>query len=347
MLNNIKKGKISVIIPLYNNEKYIVNCIESVFKQSYNAVEVIIVDDGSTDNGYKLIEDKYKDCNDIILKKQTNQGPSIARNNAMLYATGEWIMFLDSDDELSENALENAILNANDVDLVIGGWNGIYSNHIEYYGPSINKIIGINEIQDLANYLLSNGIIYNSKDVCIPSIEGPVAKLYSNRIIKENNIVFPNDLLYAEDVVFNYFYLQFCEKIKTIDISLYNATRHTDSLSNKQINFMKVYNLFEKAIKNVDTGKWHIEKNLLHRKLIWMITDLENSKKNIVYIKEYVKNNKSQIKLLKEADITNLSKFKTIEYKALMSNYLKLYIVLNIGCFIKSVKNNYKYKKKR
>lgn len=346
MLDSIEKGKISVIIPLYNNKKYIINCIESVLNQSYKNIEIIVVDDGSTDNGYNLVKDKYN-CNNIILKKQVNQGPSVARNNAISYATGEWIMFLDSDDELSENALENVILNSNDVDLVIGGWNGIYTNNTEYYGPCINKIIEGDEIEDLSNYLLSNGIVYNSKDICIPSIEGPVAKLYSSKIIKANNIVFPNNLLYAEDVVFNYFYLQFCKKIKVIDISLYNASRHIDSLSNRQVNFMKVYDLFEQAVKNVDIGKWNINKSLLHRKLIWIITDLENGNKNIRYIRKYIKDNEPEIDSLKVADITNLSKFKIIEYKALTSNYFNLYLVLNLGCFIKNLKNNYKYRKKR
>lgn len=347
MLNNLTKKKISVIIPLYNNERYIINCIESVIKQKYDNIEIIIVDDGSTDNSYNLVKEKYRGFKNIVLMTQKNQGPSVARNRGISHATGEWILFLDSDDELVENALNTLVLNSQKSDLVIGGWNGIYSNRIEYYGPSNNKQMNKSDIYDLGDYLISNGLLYKSDDVCIPSIEGPVAKLYSAKIIKENKIVFPSNLLYAEDVVFNYSYIQHCEHINTINKSVYNASRHSDSLSNRRIDFIEVYSKFKKIINENNYKGWEVKKALKYREFVWLITFLENEIKNIKIrdFKKYIE--KEKISNLKGLDTSKLSRLKKIEYRALNSGYLNLYVVLKIGMTIKLLKQKVKYGRNR
>jgi|TARA_B110000003_G_scaffold109433_1_gene112031 glycosyltransferase involved in cell wall biosynthesis len=98
--------KISVIIPAYNVEKYINRSINSVLKQTYKPFEIILVNDGSTDHTEKLIKD-YKD--EVRYISQTNQGSSSARNHGIVSAKGNWIAFLDSDDEWIETHLENFI----------------------------------------------------------------------------------------------------------------------------------------------------------------------------------------------------------------------------------------------
>lgn len=343
MLNDLIRGRISVIIPLYNNEKYIINCINSVLNQEYENIEIIVVDDGSTDNGYDLLKNRYGSNEKIILIKQTNKGPSVARNKGISYAKGEWIMFIDSDDELDKNALNILISNSIDSDLVVCGWTGIYSNKKEYYGPSTSKQIKEEEIYDLANYLLSNGLLYKSTYMRVPSIEGPVAKLYSTKIIKEKKILFPSELLYAEDVVFNYNYIQFCKKINMVDCSIYNALRRQDSLSNKRINFIEIYDKFSKIIQIKNIKNWDIEKALNYRKFVWMITYLE---KEIGYIK--IKDFKRciykyNIEDFKGLSIDNLSTLKKIEYKALNTHCLILYLVIVFASFIKKIKNRHKY----
>lgn len=94
---------ISVIIPLYNKEQAILSSIESVLSQSFQDIELIVVDDGSTDSSVSVVEsigDKR-----LKLIKQQNSGPSAARNTGLHNAQGEWVVFLDADDELCENAL--------------------------------------------------------------------------------------------------------------------------------------------------------------------------------------------------------------------------------------------------
>ena len=97
--------KISVIIPTYNRKKYIKRAIDSVIRQSYKPFEIIVIDDGSTDGTYELIKQSYS-SSEISLEKQINNGVSSARNKGVKLANGDWIAFLDSDDEWFENKLE-------------------------------------------------------------------------------------------------------------------------------------------------------------------------------------------------------------------------------------------------
>ena len=112
---------ISVIIPLYNKESSIAQTLQSVFSQDYSDFEIVVVDDGSTDNSVEIVEA----MNDprIRLIKQENGGPSMARNTGVKNAKGEWILFLDADDEMLPGALEffsKKIQNHTDVDMFLG-----------------------------------------------------------------------------------------------------------------------------------------------------------------------------------------------------------------------------------
>ena len=100
--------KISVIIPLYNKEKIVERSVNSVLNQSFNDFELIIVDDGSTDKSFEIVN-KIKDDR-IKLIKQKNAGPSAARNRGVKESKTDWVLFLDSDDELLKDALEHFIL---------------------------------------------------------------------------------------------------------------------------------------------------------------------------------------------------------------------------------------------
>jgi glycosyltransferase involved in cell wall biosynthesis len=102
---------VSVIIPLYNAEKYIADCIKSVLNQSWPNVEVIIVDDGSIDNSLSIA--KTFAANNIKVISQQNNGASAARNNGLAEAKGDYIQFLDADDLLSENKIEDQMLALN------------------------------------------------------------------------------------------------------------------------------------------------------------------------------------------------------------------------------------------
>lgn len=117
---------ISLIIPLYNVEQYIEQCLVSIIKQINEQIEVIIVNDGSQDNSLQIVEDTIKKINDTAIANnfrilhQSNQGQSVARNNALTIAQGQYIAFLDSDDLLADNYFQQLmpILQAHQPDIV-------------------------------------------------------------------------------------------------------------------------------------------------------------------------------------------------------------------------------------
>ena len=115
--------KLSIIVPVYNVEMYIRPCLDSILKQdlSKDDYEIIVINDGSTDNSINKIDDIIRDHHNIILINQNNQGLSMARNNGLSYATGEYVLFVDSDDLLINYSLQTIINQAfnNKVDLLV------------------------------------------------------------------------------------------------------------------------------------------------------------------------------------------------------------------------------------
>lgn len=105
----LMEPKVSIIIPIFNTEKYLTECLDSIYRQSVKELEIICVDDGSTDDTPKILERYSKADSRIRILTQENQGVSVARNSGMAIATGEYIQFLDSDDMLEPWALEYAV----------------------------------------------------------------------------------------------------------------------------------------------------------------------------------------------------------------------------------------------
>ncbi len=99
--------KFSIIIPVYNVEEYLAECIDSILSQDYNNIQILCINDGSTDNSLKLLEKYAKKDRRIKIFSQKNQGQGIARNVGIKNATGDYIMFIDPDDWILPNTLKN------------------------------------------------------------------------------------------------------------------------------------------------------------------------------------------------------------------------------------------------
>lgn len=133
---NRKCGKVSILIPMYNAEKYISETINSCIYQTYNNIEIIIVDDGSSDNSYKIAEEYAKVDPTIFLYKQVNSGAPAARNLAFEKSSGEYIVFLDSDDVLDKNKILQQMNDAR----THGKYN-LYSGRFMYFSDNINNAV--------------------------------------------------------------------------------------------------------------------------------------------------------------------------------------------------------------
>lgn len=124
------KAKVSIITPVYNCEKYIARCIDSLLQQTHEDVEIIMVDDGSIDQSAKIIKEYVKITDKIRYIYQENSGPGVARNKAIKEATGKYIMFVDADDYISKDYVEAMVDSAkkNHSELVIAGYTFVYEN---------------------------------------------------------------------------------------------------------------------------------------------------------------------------------------------------------------------------
>lgn len=125
------EGKVSIVVPVYNGEKYLSRCIESILKQSYQDIELLLINDCSTDGTAGICE-RYEQLDPrIIFKNQCNQGVSSARNSGILSASGQYITFVDADDELCDNAIETALcyLHQTEADVVTYGWFRCYEKN--------------------------------------------------------------------------------------------------------------------------------------------------------------------------------------------------------------------------
>lgn len=202
---------ISIIIPIYNVERYLSQCLESVINQTYKELEIICINDGSPDNSLKILEKFQKKDNRIKLITQKNQGLAGARNTGINNATGEFIFFLDSDDWLPLNAIEllyNKQKNE-DADIVIGGRNTItLKKENKFFPKSYEKNLKFKEY-----------IMRSFKDKSFRAVAW--GKLYKKDIIKKYRLYFPKGLLY-EDLLFLMRYLYYSKKITVLSECVYN-----------------------------------------------------------------------------------------------------------------------------
>lgn len=182
-----KDSKISIIIPVYNRESYIEETLESVLKQTYKELEVIVVDDGSTDESYKIIKQFAQKDPRVVYIYQKNNGVSSARNKGLDHATGQYIMFLDSDDLWDDNTLLKCIDKVKqypDLDLV-------YFGYKEFDKERVVDITTRFTTKDLLGDYLKNKVKINTNCFFI-----------SRAIIHDNKLRFTEGINNGEDMEF-------------------------------------------------------------------------------------------------------------------------------------------------
>lgn len=216
---------LSIIIPVYNVEKYLRQCLDSVYKLNIEK-EIILVNDGSTDASLEIImeyKNKYFDITEII--NQENQGLSVARNNGLLRANGEYIYFLDSDDWIDDKEFLNSyniLINNNDLDMVI----------------SKNVIYMEDTKREFCNYNLGKEItkkIYSGKEYFILSIKNRIFNpviaiyIYRKKFLIENNFLFPKNRTH-EDEIFTLRVLKNANNIKCTNNKIYYYRQRENSI---------------------------------------------------------------------------------------------------------------------
>lgn len=307
--------KISIIVPVYNAEKTIRKCIESILNQSYNNFELIVINDGSVDDSEKIIK-SYEDSR-IVYINNTNHGVSYSRNCGIKKATGDYVTFVDSDDYLEKECLEKiSEILINDVDVVRYNFNvdGEKSFNNNIYDLRDRKI----DINDETLKVLYKHFL---------TFEEPIPNLVMLLFIKKDiikKISFNEKLYMMEDVAF---YLDLFANIKNIffsDLKLYNYYVNPSSVTHAPKNYYRnIVGILEtnevilsKISKNISEQEYN-KINGNHIRLISqiLICQYRNSKA------EYKKTIK---KLINNSNFSNLLKF----YKYVPSkNCIVVYLI--------------------
>lgn len=230
----MKKIKISVIIPVYNSESTIIRCLTSIMNQTYENFEIIIIDDGSSDNSMRIIEKKYDNEKKIKIIKTDNHGVSHARNIGLDNMTGDYVVFVDSDDYIGTNMFYTLIeyVNKYKVDMVL--YDSIFENSSGEFIKIVEKNITPNRIlnkKEIVNNVLSwmygntdkeliNNAKKNYKDLYMDCYNAPWQAMYKKSLIED--LRFDERLNIYEDLLFNVQIITKCNSLVYIDSALYH-----------------------------------------------------------------------------------------------------------------------------
>ncbi|MCL1067023.1 glycosyltransferase [Shewanella olleyana] len=289
--------KISIIIPMYNASEYLVECIDSIKAQTEKDFELIVIDDGSTDNSVELIKHHCADLN-FILIEQENAGASAARNVGISKATGDFICFVDSDDILTSAALYdlyNRITEA-ESDVVIGRRGWIIDDQYEP-NPDLDT--------KLFNKDITNCNVYE-----YPALLNVIAvhsKLYRTKFLHDNNLLFKEGIS-SEDFIFSYQVALLTDNFSTFrGNEVYYYRRRSGVTKSITQERLSEFNLNSRFIQMDETYKLsqtekgkhlltrdEVKLNFQHR-LVRHIRELETNDEQSLYafkiIKQYVEKN--------------------------------------------------------
>lgn len=285
---------ISIIIPVYNVEQFLKDCIESVIHQSYENLEIILVDDGSPDNCPKICDEYAKIDNRIIVIHQINQGVSEARNSGIKIAKGEYFSFVDSDDIIHKDYIKTLYESLNDSSCKLSMCNNI--SFIDSIPVCEKKSLLIKTINFLELFEMQNSM-------CV------WGKLFHNSLFE--NISFPSGKIHEDDFVI-YKVLYNAEKIAFVDCDLYYYRTREGSI---------MHNLKEKFFLDLldallDNYNFFYSKNeskiceLFLLRLTYLNTDYNNFCKLNLITKKKSKNISSIIYKLPKKEISFKIKMK-------------------------------------
>lgn len=210
-------SKVSVIVPVYNTEKYIRKCLDSLVNQTLEGVEIVIINDGSKDSSPQIVDEYIKKYPDrFVYASQKNSGQAVARNKALKMCTGEYVGFLDSDDfvrtDMFERMYNKAIEEA--ADYVACGYTDIT------YDETGKEI-------ELEQYVHSK-LAYKTKDMFFGALASPFLHLYRKEILTKSGADFPEGVVY-EDTAFYLDIIPYIKKLAVIDEPLAYRVRHSNS----------------------------------------------------------------------------------------------------------------------
>lgn len=243
--------KVSVIVPVYNAIEYLDRSINSITNQTYKNLEIILINDHSADDSKKICEEYARKDNRIVVLDTVGKGVSATRNTGIISANGEYLCFLDSDDEYENEFVEKMVscIENYNTELVVCGYKKVHNNQIE----EVKDSIASTEIVDYLNaYSKQHGFEHLANY--------PWNKLYITEVIKKNEIFFDEKISVSEDAVFNMEYIKYINQVQVISDTLVKHYIVENSLVSKKVDkeiqkytILKIYNEYKNnyLIRNI------------------------------------------------------------------------------------------------
>lgn len=286
MIKDKKIVSVSIIIPVYNGEDTIQRCLHSIIRQSCKRIkEIFVIDDGSTDRTVEIIKLLAEKDSRICCIEKKNGGVSSARNIGISNAHGDYIMFIDSDDEIKQHLVERLFCAIENYDMAIAG--------IELHQDSMISMIGIEGLFSIKEIMNKYG-----NDIPSILINGPCDKLYRRSIITEQKLLFDESLSLGEDTVFVFQYLKYCNKVRFIDYYGYiyyqlgNNSLMTKFRKDGYYNAKKVYGILTDVVAEICKGVIPANYKRVYRNVLMVyIRKIINNRKIVekCYIKAIIK----------------------------------------------------------
>lgn len=246
---------VSIIIPVYNVEQYIKECIDSILEQTYNNIEIIAVDDGSTDMSLDILK-RYPNNNLFVYEHSKNKGQAAARNLGMSVSSGEYILFVDSDDLIRKDAVELLVMEMlkNDVSI-------IRFNATSFYDQTNNEFI--ENAYNFSNYL-SESIIYkenNMKEFYLSYTASPVLYIIKRNYVLQNNIQFFEGIIHEDELFTSTLYVHL-SSAKYINQNLYKR-RYRENSTTMNKSEKQLQRSFDSYVIIIEEYKKLLERNSL------------------------------------------------------------------------------------
>lgn len=341
--------KFSIIVPVYNVEKYLEKCLDSLVNQTYKNYEVILINDGSTDRSKNICEKITNKNNNFILINQENKGLSGARNTGLKYVNGDYILFVDSDDWIDTNCLEKInkeILSDNELDLILFPYIKENNKSIQvklFEGEMIfekNKIKEkiIKRLFGLSNEELKS--VYK-----LENLNTAWGKVYKKEVIKKDFI--DTKEIGTEDAIFNIYNLVNCKKAKYIESTNYHYRKDNNTSLTRNYKkdfFVQWKRLYELMEENIKEQKYDLEfkvalDNRIILNLFSLVVNVVDS--NLKYYKKILElkkllSDKMYEEKFKKFKIENLNFEWKIFYLLCKNKKINmLYIYTKIGLWVK------------
>ncbi len=344
-------SKVSIIIPVYNAEKFLNKCLDSVIEQTYKNIEVICVNDGSKDRSLEVLKEYQKKDERIVIIDKENAGVSEARNDGIRKSTGEYITFVDSDDWLEKDAIEsmyNALIEK-DVDVVRSN----YCRNKNYEKNDItgdmcgleNKVIDTNW-EDFVEIVLNK--LLSGKVHCF------VVLLMAKRDCVMKTSLFRSEIIMMEDVIFYNELFASVKNIYFLDKVTYHyydnqksCTRAPEYYKRNAENLLKVYEIIceninkdrYKEANRIEIFTAHVS-NIIAGYIFSLYMELGKTKKELIdFIEDLLQSEKIK-KLLKKTNLKLLPKHLAMPIMLLEKRkYKTLFVFYDLRIFMRTLKN--------